>query len=123
MNRYEFKYIEIELKRIAEYKKRIELLEMKYIDKGKQITNALYRHYSKIKRIQVCSEEALQELSCLHKLFYELYFVKNKSLQRVAIDLNLTPYTVEKLRKEIIEKVGEKLGFVEEKSFSIPIRD
>lgn len=121
MNRYEFKYIELELKRITEYKKRIEFIESKYI--GKQMTNSLLRHYTKIKRIQVCSEEALQELSSLHKLFFEVYFEKNKSLQRVAVELSLTPYTVEKLKREIIEKVAEKLGFVEENVLSVSIKD
>lgn len=114
MHKYEVRYINLELSRSREYKRRIELIENRYINKGYHLTDALLRYYKRIKGFIACVEEALQELSPLHRQFYEMYYEEGKSLERVTITMRITQYTSEKLRKEIITKVAEKLGFIEE---------
>ena len=113
MHKYELLYLDLELRRTKNYKERIELIEGKYLCRG-CVTDALLRHYKRIKRVVSCVEEALQELSPLHREFFYLYYEKGKNMERIAIEMRLTPYTVENLRKDILTTVAEKMGFVEE---------
>jgi len=108
-------YLDLELKRSKIYMQRIELIEKRYLNKY-PVTDALLRHYERIKRFVKSVEEALQELSPLHREFFELYYHKGKKIEKITIEMSITQYTVEKLRREILGKVAEKMGFLEEEN-------
>lgn len=105
------KFLEEQLLNYEEYKERIEILH-KRKQQDRFLIKPLERHLNLLTLFYLAIDEALFELGGLHKTFFELYFVKHKNIEKIAIEMRLTQYTVEKLKREVIEKVAEKFGIV-----------
>jgi DNA-directed RNA polymerase specialized sigma subunit len=103
------KLLEEELRKITIYRERLQ-----YLYKEKHLIEPLKRYRLRLEIFICVVDEALNELSPLHKEFFQHYYEKGKNLKRISIEMALTDYTVEKLRQDILDKVSEKLGLLQD---------
>lgn len=109
----EIRFLSEELKKYKVYKERYEELS-KIKERDKFLVEGLERYYIRIGYFLDAVDRALANLSCLHRSFFNGYYEKGKSIEKMAIEMALTQCTVERLKKEIIEEVAKELGFLQD---------
>ena len=101
--------LEEELRKITLYRQRLkELYNEKYL------IEPLERYKTRIEIFICLVEQALEELSPLHKEFFYLYYEKKQNIEKICIEMSLSQYTVERLRLDILGKVSEKFGLLKD---------
>jgi len=109
----ERRFLEEELKKYKVYRERQEEIS-KIKERDKYLIEELEKYYMRITHFIGAVERALSGLTCLHQNFFENYYIKKKSIEKVAIEMALTQYTVERIKREIIEEVAKELGFFQD---------
>jgi len=109
----EIRFLSEELRKYRIYKDRYEEIT-RIKERDKFLIEELEKYYKRIEYFIRAVERAIANLSCLHQDFFENYYIKKKGIEKITIEMALTQYTVERIKREIIEEVAKELGFFQD---------